>query len=549
MTEKTKIIGVGDDGIEGLTQQALQTIRTAATLMGPQNLLDKVQTHLDGQSPPTTVALPADLDTLAAHIREALNSQTAKPIVILSSGDPLFYGTARYLCEKVGEEHFEVFPHVSSMQLAFARVKESWDEAYLTNLAAQKLPRVIDRIRSAEKVGIFTSDEVPPSALAAALLEQGIDYFNAYVCEDLGSKNERVTRGTLSQIANQQFSQLNVMILVRMPDVPDRPASLQGRRIFGNPDECFLQSQPKRGLLTQCEVRVIALAELDLGPTSIMWDVGAGSGSVAIEAAQLSPGGQVYGIEIDPEDYNLLIENARTFGVSNLTPVLGEAPSAWQPLPDPDAIFVGGTGRGVLGLVEEAWTRLKQGGRLVVQVASLNRVTDLESLIRKLGGDVQVLMINLARSQQQLDALRLEAVNPSFLITTRKLAGVDGVSTQQFYSALVATGCLIPFVALGGWVWPSDPATWFAFVMIGVAALVGHQLLTTAYRYAPASVLAPFSYVQIVFLTVSSWLVFNQPPDMWFFIGLPIVVGSGLYIWLRERQLSKSLTTATPIRD
>lgn len=136
-----------------------------------------------------------------------------------------------------------------------------------------------------------------------------------------------------------------------------------------------------------------------------------------------------------------------------------------------------------------------------------------------------------------------------YMITTRKLAGVDGVSTQQFYSALVATGCLIPFVALGGWVWPSDPATWFAFVMIGVAALVGHQLLTTAYRYAPASVLAPFSYVQIVFLTGSSWLVFNQPPDMWFFIGLPIVVGSGLYIWLRERQLSKSLTTATPIRD
>lgn len=135
-----------------------------------------------------------------------------------------------------------------------------------------------------------------------------------------------------------------------------------------------------------------------------------------------------------------------------------------------------------------------------------------------------------------------------YMVTTRKLAGVDGVSTQQFYSGLVATTCLVPFVVARGWVWPSDPASWFAFVMIGTAALAGHQFLTTAYRYAPASVLAPFGYVQILFLTGSSWLVFNQPPDAWFFIGLPIVVGSGLYIWLRERQLSKA-ATAVATRD
>lgn len=135
-----------------------------------------------------------------------------------------------------------------------------------------------------------------------------------------------------------------------------------------------------------------------------------------------------------------------------------------------------------------------------------------------------------------------------YMIVTRKLAGVDGVSTQQFYASLVATLCLIPFVVAGGWVWPSDPASWFAFIMIGTAALAGHQFLTTAYRFAPASVLAPFGYVQIVFLTVASWLVFNQPPDIWFYAGLPIVVASGLYIWLRERQLSKA-GTAVATRD
>lgn len=422
MTDKITIIGIGDDGLEGLTQQALETIRTAGTVFGPQNLLDKVvAAAADGKELPTELKpLSTDLEEMSQTITAELATQLPKPLVMLASGDPLFYGTARYLCERLGKDQFEVFPHVSSMQLAFARVKESWDEAYLTSLASQSTVKVIERIRSAEKVGVFTTSETPPSELAKALLESGIDYFTAYVCENLGSKDECVTRGSLSQIANQTFSNLNVTILVRLPDVPDRPASMKGKRVFGNPDECFLQGRPKRGLLTQCEVRVIALAEMDLGPNSISWDVGAGSGSVAIEAAQLSPGGHVYAIEMDPEDYNLLIENSRTFGTTNLTPVLGEAPAAWDELPNPDAIFVGGTGRAVIQIVETAWNRLKPDGRLVVQIASIDNVTEVERCVRKLGAEANVLMINLSRSQQQLDALRLESANPSFLVIARK---------------------------------------------------------------------------------------------------------------------------------
>jgi precorrin-6Y C5,15-methyltransferase (decarboxylating) len=159
---------------------------------------------------------------------------------------------------------------------------------------------------------------------------------------------------------------------------------------------------------------------MDLGPNTISWDVGAGSGSVAIEAAQLSPGGHVYAIEMDVEDYNLLVENARTFSTSNLTPVLGEAPKAWEELPDPHAIFVGGTGRAVVNLVSAAWKRLQPGGRLVVQVAGLDFVSSVEQSLRQFGSDPRVLMINLSRGQHQLDALRLESANPSFLIVALK---------------------------------------------------------------------------------------------------------------------------------
>ena len=143
-----------------------------------------------------------------------------KRVVLLVYGDPLFYGLARYLCERLGKDRFEIVPHVSSMQLAFARVKESWDDAYLTDLAKHPLDSVVERIRTAEKVGLFTTEQCGPDAVAQALLERRIDYFTAYVCENLGARDERVTRGTLAEIAAQKFDPLNVMILVREPTPP-----------------------------------------------------------------------------------------------------------------------------------------------------------------------------------------------------------------------------------------------------------------------------------------------------------------------------------------
>src|SRR4051794_33140833 len=155
------------------------------------------------------------------QVRAALDSRNP---VLVCGGDPLFYGVARYLCDKLGKDHFEVHPHVSSMQLAFARVKESWEEAFLTNLASHSIDDVIEKIRVADKVGIFTSEAYPPSAVARGLLESRIDYFSAYVCENLGSPDERVTQGELREIAKDEFSPLNVMILIRKPEMPDRPS-------------------------------------------------------------------------------------------------------------------------------------------------------------------------------------------------------------------------------------------------------------------------------------------------------------------------------------
>ncbi len=411
VAEKIYIIGIGEDGLSGLTESARKLVQDADLILGENHCLALV---------PETGAERYAVGTDFEQGLRQLEDSAGKKAVVLAEGDPLFYGVARYLCDRLGKERFEVVPHVSTMQLAFARVKESWEEAFLTNLANHGVESVLEPIRSAEKVGLFTSEASPPSAVARALLDHGLDYFVAYVCENLGSPDERVTRGELAEIAEQDFSPLNVMILVRKPHMPDRPSEAIGRRLFGNPDEAFLQARPKRGLLTPGEVRSIALAEMDLGLASVVWDIGAGSGSVAVEAAQIASEGNVYAIEVDPEDHQLIIENAKRFKVGNLVPILGRAPEAWGDLPDPDAVFVGGSGRGICRLVEEAFGRLQPGGRLAATIGSIDNLAEVNRALRGYGREVKVWMISIARGNYQLEEVRFESLNPVFLVSVIK---------------------------------------------------------------------------------------------------------------------------------
>ena len=408
---RIRIVGIGEDGLEGLTAAARTLVTNAELLVGETQTLDRI--------PPGS----AERLVVGNRLEEVVSRLKAvgrQNVVVLAEGDPLFYGVARFLCDQLGKDRFDVIPHVSSMQLAFARVKESWEEAFLTNLANHEIDAVVEQIRVAEKIGLFTTESCPPNAVAKALLSQKLDYFTAYVCENLNSPDERVTHGELAEIAELTFHPLNVMILVRKPAVPDRPSESIGRRLFGNPDEMFGQTQPKHELVTPAEVRAMAIAELDLGPRSVVWDVGAGSGSVAIEAAQIAREGTVYAIEQDVEDRELIIENAKRFGVKNLVPILGQAPEAYADLPDPDAVFVGGTGRSVARLIASAFERLRSGGRLVATMRSVNNVADIQQAFVAEGVHIKLWMINLARGTYQLDRVRFEPLVPTFLLAVVK---------------------------------------------------------------------------------------------------------------------------------
>ncbi len=413
--QKIPVIGVGPDGSAGLSARSREVLASAEMVFGSDGAL-RLLPELATERVPIGADLPAAAEKLRANLGK-------KRIAVVAVGDPLFYGTARYFCEKVGADNFEVVPHVSSMQLAFARIKETWEEAYLTDLSTRPLDDVLDKIRTAETVGLFTSETANPARVARELLARGIDYFTAWVCENLGGKDERITKGELTDIREMKFDPLNILILKRKPNRPDRQRLGAKLRRFGNPDDLFAQTRPKTGLITQAEVRAVALAQLDLHPGDVFWDVGAGSGSVAIEAAALVSPGPSYAIEQDSADYHLIVANAGAFGVSNVRPVFGTAPEVFAGLPPPDAIFVGGNGGEVARLMEACYAALRPTGRLVTNVGTLEMLSSTYAALKRLGGHVDVLLMNLARGVEQLESLRFEAINPTVLLRVEKAAG------------------------------------------------------------------------------------------------------------------------------
>lgn len=415
---KVVILGIGDDGLAGLTEAARQVVLEADRLLGDPDVLE-----LLSEVEAERIPLSSDMSSAVEMVKSAL--ERAERPVLVSSGDPLFYGIARYVCDRLGKDQFEIIPHVSSMQLAFARVKESWDDAYLSDLGNRSLEATLNRIRVAEKVGLFSSPKCPPAKLARAMLDRGLDNFRVYVCENLGSPDERVTQAELSEIEGMSFDPLHIIILVRKRDEAEGDASGEPRLVFGNSDELFHHNQPRRSLVTTAEVRALALAQLNLGPDAVVWDVGAGSGSVAIEAARLCPAGTVYAIEPRGADRELIRQNVQHFGVSNIQIVAGRAPRALRELPTPEAVFVGGTGRHVGAILKESYERLRPQGRLAVNVASIEGLAESHRLLKGLAGDVSLWSVSIARGMEQLDRIRFQALNPSFLLAVGKPGGAS----------------------------------------------------------------------------------------------------------------------------
>jgi precorrin-6Y C5,15-methyltransferase (decarboxylating) len=387
--------------------RARAVVERAELLVGGQRLLD----CFPGVSA-ERLRIGAKVDDVLATVAAR---RAERRVVVLATGDPNCFGITRALLRHVPAEDLEIIPNVSALQWAFARAREPWDDARVLTVHGRPIDGLVEAVRGQRKVCLFTDETNTPAVIARALLEGGLRDHRAVLCEDLGGPAERTRSLTLDELAGAEAHPLNTLILLGPEPPPSREALVPWSP--GLPEEAFDHRRPKLGLITKREVRVLSLSRLALGPESVVWDIGAGSGSVSIEAARLAPRGRVFAVEKNAEDAEIVRANVAKFGVPHVTVVHARAPEGLDRLPDPDAVFVGGSGGALAEILAIATKRLRSGGRIVVNAITLETLHDTVQSYRQLGLAHEAILVSVARSKPLLEMMSFEALNPVYIVT------------------------------------------------------------------------------------------------------------------------------------
>jgi precorrin-6Y C5,15-methyltransferase (decarboxylating) len=408
------VIGIGHDGPAGLSPDALDHIARAEVLAGGARHLAFFP-DWKGEK----IVFDTNIPQRIAYIRECAAQRIT---VVLASGDPLFYGIGRLLLEAVPREQLLFLPHISSLQLAFARIKMTWDDACIVSLHGRPMQALLPALRRGEdKIAVFTDSRNTPAAIGAFLREAGCAaaYHVTWVCENLGGPDERVTPWTPHELEQEieTFSPLNILILLRISPIP---ADGQSLPLLGIPEQMLAHRTRRGSLITRREIRLLSLCYLEVRPHNVLWDVGAGSGSVSIEATCFSPNIEVFAIEKDDEAYRNLEVNVRRFGMLGIHPIAGTAPDAFAQLPDPDAVFVGGSGGKIEAILAAAMGRLKPQGRLVINCITLDNLARGWTWLRDHYAQPEVTSVQLAHSGPLGELFSLEPDKPLFILQARK---------------------------------------------------------------------------------------------------------------------------------
>ncbi|MEK4148726.1 MULTISPECIES: precorrin-6y C5,15-methyltransferase (decarboxylating) subunit CbiE [Robertmurraya] len=393
-----KMIGIGDNGADGLLPQYLQWIEECELLVGGERHLSFFPTFTKEKK-----VVKGGLTSLMAELLKEKRN-----VVILASGDPLFFGLGSVLAKKLP---LEIYPYASSIQLAFAKMKESWQDAFIVSLHGRSIKGFAQKIDGRHKIVVLTDPINSPQAIAKYLKRFGMTEYVAFVAENLQGVDERCRHLTLDEMEQATFSPLNVVILKQSERVE--------RSSLGIPDQAFIQRKPDKGLITKKEVRILSLQELKLKDNSIVWDIGTCTGSVAIEAAKMAREGEVYAIEKNENDLQNCLQN-QVKHRADFVAVLGKAPERLDEFPDPNAIFIGGNGGNMEELLKICISRLLPNGRLVMNIATIENLAEAMRHLKTLGCEVTVTQVQISKSKPILNLTRFEPLNPIFIVSAQK---------------------------------------------------------------------------------------------------------------------------------
>ena len=428
---RIEVIGSDAGAPASLSSPAQALLRAAQLLVAPQRLLPQLEPWWLAEQAAGRIALTTPCPELLASDRpeQILSPLEAAleadvPVVVLASGDPLWFGIGRLLLQQFGPERLRFHPAPSSLQLAFARIGRPWQDASWISLhgrdpdplaaALQKRPAALAVLTDPGRGG---AEEVR-RMLRASGLEAA---YAVWLCERLGHLAERVQRLAPEAPLPADCDLLHLVLLIAEPLAPVAdPAALP---LFGLEDGLFLQHDDRPGLMTKREVRLQLLADLELPVRGVLWDIGAGVGSVGLEALRLRPELQAWFLEQRGGSASLIAANAERLGVKPAGVLEGRAPEALAALPDPDRVLIGGGGRGRAAVLAAVLERLRPAGVVVIPLATLEALAELRPLLEQAGLSVSVSQHQAWRGAPLAEGTRLAPLNPVLVLRgVRQLA-------------------------------------------------------------------------------------------------------------------------------
>lgn len=412
------VIGIG---YRPLDQRATEALLASDVVLASNRLMEVFPDYAEYPLVKDRLKVINNVDDVMSYMDEQIEENPAVTIGLIASGDPMFHGIGKRTLERFGPEIVNLMPDLSSVQLAASRTKLSWDDALLISLhggpnpekrrklpyETKDLPYLLSRHH---KIFILTDRENNPASIADVLLRSehcAAMSITMHVCEHLGYPIETIVSGTPSEIASRTFGNPNIVVLQRTGTTASPAAP-----IFGLREDAIVHS---RGLITKDEVRAVVMHKLSLPSAGIVWDIGAGSGSVSLEIARIAPRITVFAVEKDDEQIAHIRANRAAFGALNIEVAVGAAPESLAGLPVPDRVFIGGSGGRMHDIIALIAGRMPQGV-VVVNASQIETLNSAVGALKQAGFQIDVCQVSIARMREIGEGNFLAAQNPVFVI-------------------------------------------------------------------------------------------------------------------------------------